>query len=82
MFDRTMQRAFRDGRMVSQTVGSYLLQSSMKTSTGRLHPVRLSMRSDTSKIGMYFAFAVVTIPVVSLLNGNFGARRCAEVRMV
>lgn len=53
----------------------------MKTSMGKSHPVRRSMRSDTNKMGMYFALAVVTIPVVSLVKGTWGARFEAEVRI-
>ena len=76
-----MQAAFREGRRVSQISGSYLLQSSMKTSTGRVQPVLRSMRRETRRMGMYFAFAVVTMPVVALEKGRRGARCCEAVRM-
>lgn len=81
MLDRTTQRAFIEGSTVSQMVASYLLQSSIKTSIGKSHPVRRSRRSETKKMGMYLALAVVTIPVVPCAKGTFDASSLADLRI-
>lgn len=80
--DSVMQRAWREDRTTLQMCEVGWIVSSMKTSMGRLHPVRRSMRSETTKLGMSSDVTVVTMPVVSWTYGSLGAKRCADRRIM
>jgi len=49
---------------------------------GRVQPVRRIIRRDTRRMGMSSAVVVVVMPVVPFANGIFGARRCADLRIL
>lgn len=80
MSDTTKQRAFRLGSTSSQILrtAAYSARSPKKTCTGRVHPVRRSIRSETSNTGNNWTPPVVTMPV-SCPTGIKGASLLAAI---
>ena len=61
---RTTQRVLSAGSMIPQICGSHSSCVERNSSTGRVDPVKRSMRMDTNATPRYWPPAVVTIPRV------------------